>query len=56
MVIGQHVAQSYGDTGGAWLVFDKEQVPFLGHFLFFLMLLTLWRCISLFRGILPSKV
>lgn len=35
MVIVHHVAQSYGDTGGAWLVFDKKQVDVLGSFLFF---------------------
>lgn len=35
MVIVHHVAQSYGDTGGAWLVFDQKQVDFLGNFMFF---------------------
>ncbi|WP_041823440.1 acyltransferase family protein [Leadbetterella byssophila] len=34
MVISHHVAQAYGDTGGAWLVFDSAKADFLGTFMY----------------------
>lgn len=34
MVVAHHAGQSYGDTGGAWLIFDEQQVEGLRHFFF----------------------
>jgi hypothetical protein len=34
MVVAHHAGQSYGDTGGAWLIFDEKKVNGLQHFFF----------------------
>jgi len=34
MVIAHHAGQSYGDTGGAWLLFDTQKVSGMRHFFF----------------------
>lgn len=35
MVVAHHAGQSYGSTGGAWLIFDSNKVEGLNHFFFF---------------------
>lgn len=34
MVVAHHAGQSYGDTGGAWLLFDEHKVNGMRHFFF----------------------